>query len=62
MDASPLMQSGNVLLPSDAPWISDYLSEFAAFPSGTNDDQVDPTMDAIKDILSVRKIDYKDLL
>lgn len=62
MDSSPLMQSGNVMLPSDAPWLSDYMSEFAAFPSGSNDDQVDPTMDAIKDILSVRKIDYRALL
>lgn len=62
MDASPLMQSGNVYIPKDAPWLSDYLSEFAAFPNGSNDDQVDPTMDAIQDILTVRKIDYKDLL
>lgn len=51
MDAAPFVQAGNVLLPEDAPWLSDYLSEFAAFPNGTNDDQCDPTMDAIKDIL-----------
>lgn len=62
MDASPLMQSGNVYIPKDASWLSDYLSEFAAFPNGSNDDQVDPTMDAIQDILTVRKIYYKDLL
>jgi len=61
-DASPLMQSGNVLLPASAPWLSDYLSEFAAFPNGAHDDQVDPTMDAIQDILSKRTIDYKALL
>lgn len=51
MDAAPFVQAGNVLLPEDAPWLSDYLSEFAAFPNGTNDDQCDPTMDAIKDML-----------
>jgi predicted phage terminase large subunit-like protein len=51
MDAAPFVQAGNVLLPEDAPWLSDYLAEFAAFPNGTNDDQCDPTMDAIKDIL-----------
>lgn len=62
MDAIPLIQSGNVLLPEDAPWLSDYLSEFAAFPKGTHDDQIDPTMDAIADILSPQKIDYRGLL
>lgn len=51
MDAAPLVQSGNVLLPEDAPWLSDYLAEFSQFPNGSNDDQVDPTMDAVKSIL-----------
>lgn len=51
MDVAPLIESGNVLLPADAPWMSDYLSELSAFPNGTNDDQVDPTMDAIQDML-----------
>lgn len=51
MDGAPFIQSGNVLLPEDAPWLSDYLAEFSQFPNGTNDDQVDPTMDAIRDIL-----------
>lgn len=50
-DASPFIESGNVLLPEEAPWLSDFLSEMAAFPNGTNDDQVDPMMDAIVDIL-----------
>lgn len=62
MDAAPLIQSGNVLLPSDAPWLSDYLAEFAVFPNGTHDDQVDPTMDAISDILSGKSVDYRSLL
>lgn len=62
MDAIPLIQSGNVLLPEDAPWLSDYLSEFAAFPKGAHDDQIDPTMDAVADILSPQKIDYRGLL
>jgi len=51
MDAAPFVQAGNVLLPEDAPWLSDYLAEFSQFPNGANDDQCDPTMDAIKDIL-----------
>jgi predicted phage terminase large subunit-like protein len=54
MDAAPLMQSGNVILPENAPWLADYLAEFAAFPNGTHDDQADPAMDAIKDILTTK--------
>lgn len=50
-DAAPFVESGNVLLPKEAPWLSDYLKEFSAFPNGAHDDQVDPTMDAVSDIL-----------
>ena len=49
-DASPFIQSGNVLLPSDAPWLSDFLKETAKFPNGAHDDQVDPMCDAIKSV------------
>jgi predicted phage terminase large subunit-like protein len=51
MDVVPMIQSGNVLLPEDAPWLSDYLSEASVFPNGAHDDQLDPTMDAIGDML-----------
>lgn len=51
MDAAPFIQSGNVLLPEDADYLADLLTEFAQFPNGTHDDQVDPAMDAISDIL-----------
>jgi predicted phage terminase large subunit-like protein len=46
-DAAPFIESGNVLLPHDAPWLSDFLAEVAAFPSGAHDDQLDPMFDAI---------------
>ena len=49
-DAAPYIESGNVLLPQTAPWLSDYLAEFAAFPNGAHDDMVDPTMDAVVQI------------
>lgn len=62
MDAIPLIQSGNVLLPRNAPWLSDYLSEFAAFPKGSNDDQIDPTMDAIDNVLNQGKRDWRSML
>jgi len=51
MDVVPMVQSGNVLLPEDAPWLSEYLAETATFPNGSHDDQLDPTMDAITDML-----------
>jgi len=51
MDVVPMIQSGNVLLPEDAPWLSDYLAEASVFPNGAHDDQLDPTIDAIADML-----------
>jgi len=48
--AAPYIESGNVLLPRQAAWLSDYLAEFSAFPNGAHDDMVDPTMDAIAEI------------
>jgi predicted phage terminase large subunit-like protein len=48
---TPLIEAGNVYLPEEAPWLSDYLGEFAAAPNGANDDQIDPTLDAIETFL-----------
>lgn len=36
-----MMASGRVWVPRDAPWLADMIDEFAAFPVGTHDDQVD---------------------
>jgi predicted phage terminase large subunit-like protein len=49
-DAAPFIESGNVLLPMDAPWLSEFLSESEAFPAGAHDDQLDPMFDAIDDV------------
>jgi predicted phage terminase large subunit-like protein len=46
-DAAPFIESGNVLLPADVPWLSDFLAEAEAFPRGAHDDQLDPMFDAI---------------
>lgn len=46
-DAAPFIESGNVLLPIDAPWLSDFLAESEKFPAGAHDDQLDPMFDAI---------------
>lgn len=51
MDIAPLVQSGNALLPGDAPWLSDFLAEATAFPNGAHDDMLDPMMDALSDML-----------
>lgn len=49
-DAAPFVESGNVLLPADAPWLSDFLAESASFPGGAHDDQLDPMFDAIQTV------------
>lgn len=51
LDAAPQIEVGNAVIPSRAEWVSDYLTEFSQFPNATHDDQVDPTMDAISDML-----------
>ncbi len=49
-DAAPFIESGNVLLPQDAPWLSEFLGEASTFPGGAHDDQLDPMFDAIKNV------------
>ncbi|MBD3882160.1 phage terminase large subunit [Phormidium tenue FACHB-886] len=46
---APFVQAGNVFLPdpSIAAWVGHYLEEFATFPNGKNDDQVDSTSQAL---------------
>lgn len=51
-DAAPFIEAGNVIVPELAPWLSDFLAELDAFPSGVHDDQLDPMFDAIADIQS----------
>ena len=50
-DAAPLVQSGQVLLPQNAPWLSEFLGEASGFPNAAHDDMVDPMMDAVTDLL-----------
>jgi len=49
-DAAPFIESGNVLLPMDAPWLSEFLGESEKFPAGAHDDQLDPMFDAIEEV------------
>jgi predicted phage terminase large subunit-like protein len=42
---TPNIEAGNVWLPDPelAPWVMDYVEEWAVFPNGANDDQIDCT-------------------
>lgn len=50
-DAAPVIESGRVFLPSNAPWLSEFLAETTAFPNGKHDDQVDPMLDAVDELI-----------
>lgn len=38
---TPIVEGGRVFLPKNAKWLDDFVNETTAFPSGSNDDQVD---------------------
>ena len=44
---TPLFASGRVHVPTEAPWLSDYLDELFAFPGSKYDDQIDATAYAL---------------
>lgn len=52
--ASPEVEAGNVHLPISPGWVDEYVDELADFPSGTNDDQVDATSQALNYLRSGR--------
>lgn len=41
------IESGNVFLPSKAPWLTEYMSQLGHFPNGKHDDDVDSTTQAL---------------
>jgi predicted phage terminase large subunit-like protein len=43
----PSVESGNVYLQDGASWLDDFVQEFADFPNGTHDDQVDALSQAL---------------
>lgn len=64
MDAQPYIESGLVFIPEQSSWVSDYVSEFEAFTADdthAHDDQIDPTLDAINDMLGKAKSIYDNL-
>ena len=54
LDGLPHIEAGLVWIPENAPFTADYIAECEGFTSNdshAHDDQVDPTMDAIRDML-----------
>ena len=49
----PFIEARNFHIPTPAlaPWVGDYVEEFAAFPNGAHDDQVDMTTQALDRLL-----------
>jgi predicted phage terminase large subunit-like protein len=41
MAVSPLIESAQVFIPKEAPWLATFQHEIATFPKGKHDDQVD---------------------
>ncbi len=59
LSAAPHIASGQVWLPVSAQWLPEFLGEASAFAvdmSHRHDDQIDPMMDAISDILGSQKL------
>ncbi|VVE79378.1 hypothetical protein PSP31120_02203 [Pandoraea sputorum] len=59
MDVVSYIDSGYVLVPNNAPWVSDFTQECDAFtPDDTHahDDQIDPMVDAINDLLASGRV------
>jgi predicted phage terminase large subunit-like protein len=44
---SPLVESGRVFIPSEAPWLADFLDEATSFPAAPHDDQIDALTQAL---------------
>lgn len=38
---SPIIESGRIAIPTDAPWLADFQREITLFPAGKHDDQAD---------------------
>lgn len=45
---APFIEAGNVWLPAESNWLSDFLSEIEAFPNAAHDDQVDTASQALE--------------
>jgi len=56
---TPLIEAGRVFLPESAPYLSTYVDELAAFPTGAHDDAVDSTTQALNYLRHERDYDVQ---
>ena len=54
---SIVFEAGRVLLPSQAPWLEEYIREITGFPGAKHDDQVDSTSQALENLNKQAKSD-----
>lgn len=54
-DVAPIIETGRVFLPANAPFLSELLAETTVFPNGKHDDQVDPLLDAVDELVPESK-------
>lgn len=47
----PLIEAGNIHLPTNTPWVNDLIEEAAAFPNAAHDDQVDALTQALTKLM-----------
>lgn len=64
MDVQGYIESGYVKLPVDAPWLNDFLAECEGLQSDfkTHDDQIDPMIDAIDQMMDKKRPNLKEYL
>ena len=63
MDVVSYIESGYVVLPEEASWVSDFIAECEAFTADdthAHDDQIDPMADAINDLLANPSADWRN--
>ena len=62
MDVQGYIESGYVRLPADAPWLNDFLAECEGLQSDfkTHDDQIDPMIDAIDQMMDKKRPNLKE--
>ncbi len=57
---APSVESGNVYLPENAPWVNDYIIELISFPNAEHDDEVDSTTQALNRLRSITAIEMTE--
>ena len=62
MDVQGYIESGYIRLPADAPWLNDFLAECEGLQSDfkTHDDQIDPMIDAIDQMMDKKRPNLKE--